>query len=183
MKRYLLRQWVGITLLHWFLALPLGIYLATYPLSSWSFYQVATALWFFLFSLILCFWTIYLLGYYPHRLFRSARRFRFPVFRAIYVSGQAISLLILLMGAVVLLSRLLPDHDFFRLSDLAGFWIMQSIAIAQGLHHFFYKFTSGSPSRNDGLLDRMGKGETIDWQHPFGGAIGVELRRIRRLAP
>jgi WD40 repeat protein len=60
------------------------------------------------------------------------------------------------------------------------FWIMQSIAISQGLHHFFYKFTSGSPSRLDGLLDQIERGKPIDWQYPVGGSIGVELRRLRR---
>ncbi len=59
MKQYFFHQWVGISFVHWLIAPLLGIYLATYPLSRWSFHQVATALWFLLFSLILCLWTVY----------------------------------------------------------------------------------------------------------------------------
>lgn len=181
MRQYFFHQWVGISFVHWLIAPLLGIYLATYPLSRWSFYQVATALWFLLFSLILCFWTVYLLSYYFHPLARLVMQFRLRVFRAIYALGRVTTLLIVLMGAIRLPPAALPDEAFFRLADDFGFWLFQSIAIAQGLHHFFYKFTSGSRLRSDGLLDQIGKGKPIDWKSPIGGSIGLELRRMRRI--
>jgi hypothetical protein len=107
-------------------------------------------------------------------------QFRLPVFKAIHLLGQATTLLILLIGAIRLMPGVWTEKEFFLLPDRSLFWIMQSIAAAQGLHHFFYKFTSGSSSRLDGLLDQIERGKPIDWQYLVGGSIGIELRRLRR---
>jgi signal transduction histidine kinase len=180
MKKYLLKQWVGISFIHWLIGLTFGIYLATFPFAQCFFYKLAIALWVLLSSLILSFWTIYLLSWAFPAFARTIMPFRMPVLKAIYRLGQATTLLILLIGAVRLLPGVWTEEEFFHLPDGSLFWIMQSIAISQGLHHFFYKFTSGSPSRLDGLLDQIERGKPIDWQYPVGGSIGVELRRLRR---
>ncbi|WP_430687576.1 hypothetical protein [Leptolyngbya sp. AN02str] len=180
MKKYLLKQWAGISFIHWLIGLPLGMYLATYPLAQWFFYKLAIALWVFLSGLILSFWTIYLLSWALPAFARAIMQLRISVFKTIHRLGQATTLLILLIGAVRLLPGVWTEGDFFHLPDRSLFWIMQAIAIAQGLHHFFYKFTSGSSSRLDGLLDQIERGKPIDWQSPVGGSIGVELRRLHR---
>lgn len=181
MKKYLVGQWVGISFIHWLIIFTWGIYLTTYPLSNWSLYHLEIALSVFLSSLIVCFWTIYLLNCYFRLTAKSIIRFWLPVFRVIYVLGQTTTLLIVMIGTVKVLLGFLSSEVFFRLSDRLGFWIVISLAIAQGLQHYFYKFLSGSTSRLDGLLDRIGRDEPIDWRYPIGGSIGVELRRLRRI--
>ncbi|PSB12969.1 hypothetical protein C7B61_07750 [filamentous cyanobacterium CCP1] len=177
---YLWGKWLGIASIHWLFAL--GWLLINDPPSRWTIDEVVLISLSALSSLILCFWTIYLLGGYFRPVARYVIRFRLPLFQAIYALGRAITGLVVLMGAAKLLPGVLPDGEFFRSSDREFFWVITLLAIAQGLQYFFYKFTSGSPSRHKGLSDQIEKGQPIDWRYPMGGEIGVELRRLRRLA-
>ncbi|MEA5513898.1 hypothetical protein [Nodularia sp. UHCC 0506] len=86
-----------------------------------------------------------------------------------------------MLGGVGGFTTLVAQLHRWQPTDPYGFWLLLGLAIAQGLQHFVYKFTSSSSSRPDGLLDQIGTHKAIDWQYPIGGSIGIELRRLRRL--
>lgn len=125
MKQYLFGQWVGISFIHWLFGPPLGFYLATDPLAQWSFYQVTIALWVFLSSLILSFWTIYLLSCSSRAFASAIKPFRVLLLKAIHLAGQVTTLLIVVLGTVRLLSGLWPEGEFFRFPLTEGPTLMR----------------------------------------------------------
>jgi hypothetical protein len=183
-KRYLFGHWIGITNVYWALVLTWGIYLTRYPLWDWSLYQIALALCVLVWSLIIGFWTAYLLGYYVRGVAKCISRIRLSLFRAFHVLGQTATLLIVLISLIGLFPNLLPGGAFFQMWEDPIFWVVLVMGILTGFHHFFYKVVSSGPTRFDALdrlFVRVGQGDPVPWGEPRGGSIGVEVRRLRRL--
>jgi hypothetical protein len=89
--------------------------------------------------------------------------------------GAAVLLLLFLATIVKILN--LPHLGVLSLTTSSRYWVFTAWAIIEGLQHFLYKLSFG---QRDTLGYVLSQGWATTWRIPLGGAIGVQLRRLRR---
>jgi len=86
-----------------------------------------------------------------------------------------IGLLALLLYLLGILAQLIFNDDQYIRSDYK-FWIFWSWAILEIIHHHYYKLIFRG---NDTLQSVIENGRWDDFHKPLGGAIGIQLRKVR----
>ncbi|MCK5131002.1 MAG: hypothetical protein KAR40_02490 [Candidatus Sabulitectum sp.] len=88
---------------------------------------------------------------------------------------STIGLLVITTGK--LLNHVLRLHPLFHYETDTVYWIISVWTLLEGTHHYAYKLMYG---RRDALAGMLMDGGLIDLRRPIGGAIGIQLLRMRR---
>jgi hypothetical protein len=118
------------------------------------------------------------LVFWCSRLLKGSHRERASVIRigvVIHAIGIATFLSLILATIVKIVG--LVNLGLFSLPASPRYWIFTIWAILEGLQHFTYKLSFG---RKDTLGYVLSQEWTKTWRIPLGGAIGIQLRRLRQ---
>jgi hypothetical protein len=116
--------------------------------------------------------------FWSSRLLKGPHRERASVIRlgdVIHAIGVVTFLSLILATLVKIIE--LPRLGLFSLPASPRYWIFTFWAVLEGLQHFIYKLSFG---RRDTLGYVLTQGWTKSWKIPLGGAIGIQLRRLRQ---
>ena len=94
----------------------------------------------------------------------------------LYCIGLTCTIGLMALTTGKLLTHFLPLHPLFDYGTDKVYWIISVWTLLEGIHHYFYKLTYG---RRDALADMVMDGGSIDLRRPTGGAIGIQLLRMR----
>lgn len=118
------------------------------------------------------------LVFWCSRLLKGSHRERTSVIRMGDVI-HAIGIVTFLSLIVATIVKIVGLAHLGVLSLPAGprYWLFTIWAILEGLQHFLYKLSFG---RRDTLGYVLTQGWAKSWKIPLGGAIGIQLRRLRQ---
>jgi len=95
----------------------------------------------------------------------------------LYSIGLTFTIGMMVITAGKLLNHVLPLHPLFDYDTDKVYWIISIWALLEGIHHYCYKLMYG---RRNALADMLMDGGSVDLRRPIGGAIGIQLLRMRR---